>query len=99
MAEIGSQLQRWLPVERMNSVVYDGSTNKGKWKPQEDAKLTEAVKEHCRNRVTVAALVPRRTHKQCHSRWVHHLDPDRASSTLEEEHNASNDKALDSVPI
>jgi Myb-like DNA-binding protein BAS1 len=64
--------------------------NAGKWTPEEDAKLTEAVQKHGKRCwVTVAALVPGRMHIQCRSRWVHNLDPDRASNTVEEERNAS----------
>jgi myb proto-oncogene protein len=55
--------------------------NKGKWKgnckwtPEEDAKLTEAVKKHGDNWVDVAALVPGRTDKQCSKTWRMRLDP------------------------
>jgi myb proto-oncogene protein len=56
----------------------------GKWTPEEDAKLTEAVKEHG-DRVAVAALVPGRKNHQCRGRWVKSLDPDRASNTVGED--------------
>jgi hypothetical protein len=49
------------------------------WKPEEDAKLTNAVKTTCKkmkfsyeyrkDRVAVAALIPGRTKQQCESRW------------------------------
>jgi hypothetical protein len=55
---------------------------KGKWTPAEDAKLTEAVKKHGNNWVTVVMLVPGRTNHQCHNRWAKSLDPDRASNTV-----------------
>jgi myb proto-oncogene protein len=48
----------------------------GKWKPEEDAKLTEAVKKHGKDCwVTVAAMVPGRTNKKCRSRWVDTVNP------------------------
>jgi hypothetical protein len=62
--------------------------NVGKWTPEEDAKLTEAVQKPGNNWITVATLVPGRMHKQCRQRWVLNLDPDRASNPVEEEHNA-----------
>jgi hypothetical protein len=49
--------------------------NAGKWKPQEDAKLTEAVNKHGNHCwVSVAAMVSGRTGKQCRVRWVDTLD-------------------------
>jgi hypothetical protein len=62
----------------------------GKWKPEEDAKLNEAVKEHgVNNWDAVAALVPGRTHGQCRYRWVASLDPslNRGRWTAEEDAN------------
>jgi myb proto-oncogene protein len=47
----------------------------GKWTPEEDAKLTEAVKKHGKKWVAVAAMVPGRTDKQCRRRWVDTVDP------------------------
>jgi hypothetical protein len=56
----------------------------GCWTPEEDAELTSAVanthkkkhgKEHKIDWVSVATLVPRRTKKQCWSRWQSSLDP------------------------
>jgi hypothetical protein len=61
--------QRWA-----KSLNPDISTSK--WQPEEDAKLTEAVKKHGDNWNAVAALVPRRTNVQCRYRWVESLDPD-----------------------
>jgi hypothetical protein len=49
--------------------------NKGKWKPEEDAQLTEAVEKHGKEWVTVAAMVSGRTRYQCRQRWVGTLDP------------------------
>jgi hypothetical protein len=46
------------------------------WEPEEDAKLTEAVKKHGEDCwVAVAAMVPDRTNVQCHHRWTQTLDP------------------------
>jgi hypothetical protein len=39
------------------------------------AKLTEAVKEHGKNWVAVATLLPGRTNAQCRHHWVQTLDP------------------------
>jgi hypothetical protein len=52
----------------------------GEWTPEEDAKLTEAVKEHGKNWVAIAAMVPSRTNQRCRKRWTRHLDPERAST-------------------
>jgi hypothetical protein len=60
----------------------DPNGMKGKWKPEEDAKLTEAVKNHGKEWGSVAAMVPGRTNQQCRNRWVERLDPDRASNTV-----------------
>jgi myb proto-oncogene protein len=71
----------------------------GKWSPEEDAKLTEAVQKLSEDWVAVAAMVPGLTNIQCRYRWVRYLDPDRASNTVEEEDNNAGDyEALDSVP-
>jgi hypothetical protein len=48
----------------------DPSFNKGTWTSEEDAMLIEAVTEHGKDWVAVAAMVPGRTTKQCRSRWV-----------------------------
>jgi hypothetical protein len=45
-----------------------------KWKPEEDALLTEGVKKYGTKWVPIAALVPGRTNAQCRSRWHRHLD-------------------------
>jgi myb proto-oncogene protein len=47
----------------------------GKWTPEEDAKLIEAVKKHDKNWVAVAAMVSGRTNNQCHQRWTNTVDP------------------------
>jgi hypothetical protein len=46
----------------------------GKWTPEEDTKLAEAVKKHGTDWVAVAAMVPGRTNDQCRARWVGSLD-------------------------
>jgi hypothetical protein len=46
-----------------------------KWTVDEDAKLTDAVKEHGANDwVRVAAMVPGRRNTQCRKRWLDSLD-------------------------
>jgi myb proto-oncogene protein len=66
--------------ERWINVVDPVNGNKGKprrnWKPEEDAKLTKAVKKHgTKDWVAVAALVSGRSNIQCHQRWINSLDP------------------------
>jgi hypothetical protein len=73
--------------------------NAGKWKPQEDGKLTKAVKKHGKEWVAVAAMVPGRTNKQCRNRWITGLDPNRALNTIQEEHSDGNDEAFVSVSV
>jgi S-ribosylhomocysteine lyase LuxS involved in autoinducer biosynthesis len=63
--------QRWTHT-------LDPASEKGKWTPEEDAKLTIAVKKHGKNWATVAAMVPGRTNNQCRHRWVFALDPANA---------------------
>jgi hypothetical protein len=48
---------------------------KGRWKPEEDAKLMEAVEKHGKQWVVVAAMVPGRTNQMCNRRWAQTLDP------------------------
>jgi hypothetical protein len=63
---------RW--VQTLDPV--NGSKGKRRsWKPEEDAKLTEAVHKLGKDWVAVAAIVPGRTNEQCRLRWVHSLDP------------------------
>jgi myb proto-oncogene protein len=47
----------------------------GRWREEEDAKLTDAVQKHGKDWVAVAALVPGRNNVQCCHRWVDGLDP------------------------
>jgi hypothetical protein len=46
-----------------------------KWKPEEDAKLLEAVKKFGQVWMAVALLVPGRTNSQCRQRWVNLFGP------------------------
>jgi hypothetical protein len=50
------------------------SRKMGKWTPEEDAKLIDAVKEHGNYWPQVATLVPGRTTAQCRYRWAGSLD-------------------------
>jgi myb proto-oncogene protein len=63
-------LHRWAGTLNIS----DGKKKKGKWSPSEDTMLTEAVKKHGNNWVTVAQLVPGRTNEQCYHRWVDTLN-------------------------
>jgi hypothetical protein len=54
----------------------DPSINSGKWTLEEDAKLTDAVKEHGKKWDAVAVMVPGRTNVWCRARWAESLDPD-----------------------
>jgi hypothetical protein len=54
----------------------------GRWSPEEDAKLMEALKKRGKKWIEVAAMVPGRTNIRCRQRWVNTLDPDRASNTV-----------------
>jgi hypothetical protein len=42
---------------------------KGRWTPEEDALLTEAVQKHGKDFTAVAALIPGRTNERCRDRW------------------------------
>jgi myb proto-oncogene protein len=76
---------KWLTC--LDHIARMNACSKGKWTAEEDAKLTEAVKEHGNLWVVVAALVPGRTQKQCRNRWVESLDPDinRGTCTVAED--------------
>jgi hypothetical protein len=66
---------------RWTQTLDPANGKKGNWTPEEDAKLTEAVKKHGSNHwVAVAMLVPGRTDKRCRQRWVHSLDPTNGKS-------------------
>jgi hypothetical protein len=55
---------------RWTLVLDPTNENKGKWTPEENAKLTEAVRRHGNSWVEVAELVRGRTSHQCRIRWV-----------------------------
>jgi hypothetical protein len=61
---------RWV-----KSLYPTDGTKKGKWEPEDDTKLTEAIEKHGTDWVAVASLVPGRTNEQCRTRWVGSLDP------------------------
>jgi hypothetical protein len=63
--------------ERWTQTLDPTNVKKGKWTPEEDAKLTAAVKEYGKHWVEVAAMVPGRINNQCRQRWIKSLDPDR----------------------
>jgi hypothetical protein len=56
---------RW--VEHLDPATT--ACKKGKWKPEEDAMLDEAVVKFGKDWIAVAALIPGRTHQQCRFRW------------------------------
>jgi hypothetical protein len=55
------------------------SKTAGQWKPEEDAKLTKAVKKYGKGWVAIAAMIPGRSGEQCRSRWVRSLDPNNGN--------------------
>jgi hypothetical protein len=61
--------------------------NSSSWEPEEDAKLTEAVKKYGKvwYWTAIAAMVPGRNDQQCRKRWLKRLDPDRTANTVEED--------------
>jgi hypothetical protein len=92
----GQCRQRWF--DNLNPA--NGGEKKRKpprsWKPDEDARLVEAVKRHGKHWVKAATLVPGRTDDQCRKRWSTTY---RASNTVEEEHISGNKEVRDSVAI
>jgi myb proto-oncogene protein len=67
------------------------TARKGKWTPDEDDKLKDAVRMHGvrKDWEAIARLVPGRTEIQCRNRWREYLEPSR-STVREEEHGALN---------
>jgi hypothetical protein len=47
----------------------------GKWTPEDDAKLNDAVTKYGKHWPVVATLVPGRTNLLCRERWVQSLHP------------------------
>jgi hypothetical protein len=79
--------QRWLSVLEP---IIDRATppNKGKWTPEEDAKLTDVVTEYGdSNWFRVAARVPGRTSNQCRLRWDLSVDPTIDKTSLDPDIN------------
>jgi uncharacterized protein (DUF2237 family) len=65
---------RWKYVLDPN--IDRASGRMGSWAAVEDSKLKDVVETHgVKNWVTIAELVPGRTHKQCCNRWHDSLDP------------------------
>jgi hypothetical protein len=64
--------QRWM--DSMHLII---NRTIGKWTPEEDVTLIDAINKnkHGDNWVAVAALVPGRTNIQCRQRWVGNLEP------------------------
>jgi hypothetical protein len=56
------------------SHTLDPGITRGRWKPEEDAKLIKAVEKHGKNWVAVATLLPGRTDDLCRYRWVYKVD-------------------------
>jgi hypothetical protein len=59
---------RMIWTDRLAATIEGTPTRTGKWTTEEDAKLIDAVKKCGKHWVAVAALVPGRTNKQCHTR-------------------------------
>jgi hypothetical protein len=69
---------RWKDV--LDSSIDRANGRTGKWAENEDDKLKDAVQRHGgKNWAAIATLVPDRTEIQCHDRWHHVLDLDRAN--------------------
>jgi S-ribosylhomocysteine lyase LuxS involved in autoinducer biosynthesis len=66
------ELSIWKQGEKVAELT---ESRTGKWKLEEDAKLTEAVKKHGKNWIAVASMVPGRTNRQCYTKWVKSLEP------------------------
>jgi hypothetical protein len=65
--------QRWLFVLEPTIAQAPAGNNKGRWTPEEDEKLTDAVRQFGNAWVPVAAMVPGRSVTQCRYRWVDYL--------------------------
>jgi hypothetical protein len=67
---------RWWDVS--DARIVRTTTRTGKWTPDEDDKLKDAVKFHNgENWFAIARLVLGRTRKQCRNRWKNYLDSSR----------------------
>jgi hypothetical protein len=63
----------------------DPTISKGKWTPEEDAKLIEAVQKHGKDWVLAATLVPGRTNVQCQQRWASCVPKSKGKWSAEED--------------
>jgi hypothetical protein len=84
---------RWNYASKPSIDRANGRT--GKWTPDEDDKLKDAVQMHDgKDWAAISALVPSRTKIQCRARWMNYLDPNRSTvkegPSREEEHNTLN---------
>jgi hypothetical protein len=71
---------RWYDV--LDPRIIRTTTRTGKWNPDEDDKLKDAVKMHNgENWFAITALIPGRTKTQCSSRWYGVLDPRNVRTT------------------
>jgi hypothetical protein len=65
---------RW--HDALNPSIALTAGRRGKWAPDEDEKLKDAVRMHGdKDWVAITALVPGRSRVQCWSRWKDVLDP------------------------
>jgi hypothetical protein len=71
-ASLEQPLGMWNPAEE-DAELTESRT--GKWRLEEDALLTEAVKKYGTNWIAVATMVPGRTDSQCYTKWVKSLEP------------------------
>jgi myb proto-oncogene protein len=73
---------RWvLTLDPVTRALEPANGKKGQWTPKEDAKLSEAINKHGKEWVTVVAMVPGRTIRQCRQRWTNTLDPANGKNT------------------
>ena len=82
-------LDRW--YKALNPELVKGL--KGPWTPEEDQKLTMAIKEFGRDWKRIAECVDGRSNKQCLDRWSFVIDPSLVKN------NASWDKHQDALLI
>jgi hypothetical protein len=85
--------QRW---SQALAPVAAGKTA-GRWEPEEDAKLIEAVKKHGKKWAAVAAMIPGRTSEQCRDRWIYTLDPATAGKTTGRWNGEEDAKLIEAV--
>ncbi|KAI9299648.1 Homeodomain-like protein [Cunninghamella echinulata] len=78
---IASRIENRTPVQcssRWHGVLDSANVRKGRWLPEEDEALTEAVKKYGNKSVLpwnkIAQHIPNRTSIQCQARWTEALD-------------------------